>query len=120
LADAFALLKSGGVFMLTTGDFASLAAKISGVRWHLLTPPDHLFYFTPRGLGELMRRVGFTDLKISYPHGHYSLDYLIERLAKNLPGGAWYRTSPRLRAPLAKVMVPLNLWDIMMITARKP
>lgn len=44
------LLRPGGHLAITTGDFGSLAAKVVGRRWRLLTPPSHLTYFTRAGM----------------------------------------------------------------------
>lgn len=113
------VLKPGGWVQLTTGDFSSLASRVSGANWHLLTPPDHLFYFTRGGLVGLMEKHGFEVAAVRYPYGHFTVDYLMERLVKSLRLGLSYRRLTGLRAALTRTMVPVNLWDIMLIEARK-
>ena len=39
-------LKPGGLIVLTTGDFGSPLARWAGSRWRLMTPPQHLWFFT--------------------------------------------------------------------------
>ena len=39
--------------MVTTGDFASLYAKPAGAHWRLMTPPQHLWYFTRESIARL-------------------------------------------------------------------
>src|SRR5436190_4635432 len=39
-------LKPHGLIVLTTGDFGSPLARLAGARWRLMTPPQHLWYFT--------------------------------------------------------------------------
>ena len=40
-------LNPGGVIVITTGDFASFYARLAGRNWRLMTPPQHLWFFTP-------------------------------------------------------------------------
>ena len=47
-------LNPGGVIVLTTGDFGSLVARMTGASWRLMTPPQHLLWFFS---GEAMRRL---------------------------------------------------------------
>ena len=39
-------LKPHGLIVLTTGDFGSRLARVAGAHWRLMTPPQHLWYFT--------------------------------------------------------------------------
>ena len=39
-------LRPGGILVLTTGDFGSALARMAGARWRLMTPPQHLWFFT--------------------------------------------------------------------------
>src|SRR5262249_49965052 len=45
------LLRPQGVLMVSTGDWGSLLARTMGPRWRLMTPPQHLFFFSRRTLG---------------------------------------------------------------------
>lgn len=56
------ILRPEGLLALSTGDVGSLAARIHGRSWSLLTPPWHLFYFTRRSLRFLLQRSGFSIL----------------------------------------------------------
>ena len=40
------ILKPGGVILITTGDFDALIARLTGRHWRLMTPPQHLWYFS--------------------------------------------------------------------------
>ena len=51
-------LDPGGVLVITTGDFGSAAAKITGKAWRLMTPPQHLWYFTTESMQRLSARTG--------------------------------------------------------------
>jgi SAM-dependent methyltransferase len=46
-------LGAGGVAMIPTGDSSSLYARLAGRRWRLMTPPQHLWFFTPDSIARL-------------------------------------------------------------------
>jgi 2-polyprenyl-3-methyl-5-hydroxy-6-metoxy-1,4-benzoquinol methylase len=120
LTRAHDLLRPGGTLALSTGDASAVVARLSGVRWHLLTPHHHNFYFTPRTLGRLLHRTGFELERLSHPGSRYPLRYLVHK-ARTLVG---VRALDRLTARLAQtgagtIAVPLNLWDIMTVVARR-
>jgi SAM-dependent methyltransferase len=54
------LLADGGLLVMETGDLASAWARFLGRRWHFIDPPQHLFYFTPASLTDVVRRSGFS------------------------------------------------------------
>ena len=60
-------LKQKGVVLLTTGDWSSVVARVTGPHWRLMTPPQHLFYFTPKSLRILGQRHGLATVKIGHP-----------------------------------------------------
>lgn len=41
------LLKPGGLLVVQSPNFSSLMARLTGERWSWLTPPDHLYHFSP-------------------------------------------------------------------------
>src|SRR4051794_8682183 len=53
------LLIDRGLIALSTGDVDSIAARVCGSRWHLLTPRHHNFFFSERTLSTLLDRAGF-------------------------------------------------------------
>ena len=65
------ILKPGGLIFFSTGDVSSRYARISGYYWHLLTPPQHLFYFSPKSIKGL-----FDDKKYSFKELVYDGKYV--------------------------------------------
>jgi len=63
------VLKKGGLFVIMTGDISSLKARIQAERWHLYTPPGHIYYFTARSLDMMMESLGFNKIKTLYTDG---------------------------------------------------
>jgi SAM-dependent methyltransferase len=62
LAEVFRVLKPGGVFCLTTPNFASYRSLLLREEWEPVIPSGHLYYFTAETLGALLRSVGFSGV----------------------------------------------------------
>jgi SAM-dependent methyltransferase len=116
VAEAARLLAPGGRLALTTGDVGSLAARLSGARWHLYTLPEHLFFYSRRSLALLLAQHGFSVERMRADGSSYTLAYLVERLRKSLFGGA---ASGPPRWPGASLRIPVNLFDIVTVHAVK-
>jgi 2-polyprenyl-3-methyl-5-hydroxy-6-metoxy-1,4-benzoquinol methylase len=119
---AYAVLRPGGVLALSTGDAASLLARLSGSRWHLLTPRHHNFYFTGYTLDRYLVRAGFEVLEQRHPSAPYSVRYLAHKLGTFAPKSRlWRRATDRVaESRLGRLPVSANLWDVVTIVARKP
>jgi 2-polyprenyl-3-methyl-5-hydroxy-6-metoxy-1,4-benzoquinol methylase len=119
LQRALELLRPGGVVAISTGDAASLAAKVSGARWHLLTPRHHNYFFTAVSLGRLLNRLGFEVVYEGHPGARYSARYLTHKL-RTIVDVAPIRGAGRVlvRSNLGSLPVPINLGDIVTVVAR--
>jgi len=119
LRGVFAVQKKDGLLVLSTGDVDSLIAKISRKKWHLFTPPEHLFFFSKRTIRLALEKVGYKIIKINYEYNYYTLRYILERLTKSLEiGSGFYRNLSKINC-LNKIILPLNLFDIMTVYATK-
>jgi len=119
LAKARAAVREGGYLAITTGDVDSLIARLMGRRWHLMIPPRHLYFFSPRTLAAFLERHGFGVVSVRRPGKRVPLDF-----------AAWKAASlvaPRFAAPVARaaqrlglgrLAPPVNLGDIMTVVAR--
>ena len=67
LALCYRYLKPGGIIVITTGDFASMMARWAGANWRLMTPPQHLWYFTKESLLVFSRQFGLSMEHFDYP-----------------------------------------------------
>jgi SAM-dependent methyltransferase len=106
-------LNPGGIVMITTGDFASLNARLAGARWRLMTPPQHLWYFTPTSIARLAHRL---DLRLEYA-GHpwkvVPMSLVLFQIGRMLG-------MRRARLPMAsRLGLPINLFDAMRVVLRK-
>ncbi len=116
LREIHRLLKPGGRFVLTTGDVGSWLARISGRKWHLYTLPEHLYFFTQRSLELLLDSEGFETEAIRSERAYYTVGYLVERLRKTLLGR---EAADGTGWPGSKLTIPVKLFDIMHVEARK-
>jgi SAM-dependent methyltransferase len=121
LSRAYEILEPGGVMALSTGDAGSLAARLSGRRWHLLTPRHHNFYFTVGSLRRLLDDLGFDVVYCRHPGARYSLRYLAYKLRTMLDVAPVRAAATAVeRSRLGSVSVPVNLGDIVTLVARRP
>jgi len=118
LESAFALVRPGGTFYLSTVDVGSLVARAMGRRWPWLMEM-HLHYFDRATITRLLHEVGFVDVGISdYTH-YVSWGYLsakVEALAGRF-GPAW-RVGARV-VP-GDWRIPVSLGDNMLVRSRRP
>jgi SAM-dependent methyltransferase len=113
LALAARHLKPGGIMVITTGDFASLTARAMGPKWRLMTPPQHLWFFTRDSIRAMGEGVGLTMIDFAHPAKVVPLSLIAFQLRRMLG----LRTAP---APGASgVGVPVNLFDAMRVVLEK-
>lgn len=120
LRRAAALLAPGGLLAVSTGDVASVAARASGSRWHLLTPRHHNFFFTRSSLERAFRDAGFDVLVSRYASSRYSVSYLLHKLRTIGNLTSLQRLSIAVgRTPLGRLAVPVNLFDVVTVVGRR-
>ena len=104
-------LADGGVILLTTGDFSSLYARLAGRRWRLMTPPQHLWYFTPESLRRLAAPLGLQMAACDHPWKLVPISLISFQFARLLGAQAKARTGSRIG-------LPVNLFDAMRCVLR--
>lgn len=120
LEKAHAILKPGGYLLISTGDIESIAARLTGRFWHLMIPPFHIYFFSQKTIRRYLQEAGFEQVKISYPGKSVPFDFLIEKTVRLISPTLAKRIAPSLyRSALNKIKLPINLFDIMTISARK-
>lgn len=108
-------LNPGGVIVITTGDFASLYARMAGPRWRLMTPPQHLWFFTPESIQRLSHSLGLAMEVCDHPWKLVPLA-LIEFQMRRLLGANRYPASDFAN----HIGLPVNLFDAMRCVLRNP
>lgn len=109
-------LRPNGVVMITTGDFGSFFARMSGPRWRLMTPPQHLWYFTRTSIVNLADRNGLELVTVRHPWKTVPLALVLFQLARALG----FRMQSTEQGRLSRTGVPVNLFDAMSIVLRRP
>ena len=107
-------LDPGGIVVITTGDFGSLAAKITGKAWRLMTPPQHLWYFTTKSMSKLAARTGLLVEQVDHPWKLVPASLILFQL-RRMTGLSSSRPSGG-----SSFGVPVNLFDAMRVVLRKP
>jgi SAM-dependent methyltransferase len=106
-------LAPGGIMVLTTGDFASLYARLAGRHWRLMTPPQHLWYFTPESLRRLAGSLGLTLEACDHPFKLVPLSLIVFQLRRMLGMRQAHK------AGASRIGIPVNLFDAMRCVLRR-
>ena len=107
-------LNPGGIIVITTGDFGSPAARLTGARWRLMTPPQHLWFFTQASMQRLSAALGLALAHVDHPWKIVPASLIVFQLRRIL-GLRGARTTTASR-----IGVPVNLFDAMRVVLRKP
>jgi SAM-dependent methyltransferase len=107
-------LSPGGVLLLTTGDFGSIVARVAGAKWRLMTPPQHLWFFTRESIRRFSENAGLEFVSYDHPWKLVPLSLIIFQLARILG------MQPTRRPQASNVGIPVNLFDAMRVVLRKP
>lgn len=75
----------GGYFIASIPNGASLGFRVFRDRWFGLELPRHLFHFTPRTLGALLRDAGFVVERVTYSWGIYCSVASVGLFLRELP-----------------------------------
>lgn len=108
------LLRPNGLLLLSTGDFSSHLARLTGSHWRLMTPPQHLWYLTPKALSELAPKCGLEVVSIRHNWKFVPLGLALFQVERML--GLTRLGVPRI---LNKFGVPINLFDAMHVIFKR-
>ncbi len=120
LKKAYNLLKPDGLLVLSTGDIGSFGAKLMGRHWHLLLPPQHIYYFSQETIKKLFEKTGFEIIEIKYWGKVMTLTHFFRRLSFLFPNKPLvYLFKLIASTSLSRMRLELNLFDIMTVFANK-
>lgn len=112
LATAHRLLKSDGLLVVNTPDASSFFARIFGIHWHLIVPPEHLYYFSPDTLSRYLQQLGF---RVVYSGGiwkSFTFHYVFHTLHRSQGFWIWRMLarffSKRIFRSIAAPVPPLD------------
>jgi SAM-dependent methyltransferase len=111
LAELRDALRPGAPLVITTGDFGSPLARVMGRRWRLMTPPQHVWFFSKRTIAGLLARHGFEIADVTHPWKWVPTALIAYQATRYLGGQKLVTRFP----PPGRV--PLNLFDAMRVVA---
>ncbi len=117
------LLKTGGLFVVTVPNSETLSARLMGKNWFGYKNKEHLFHFTRQSFYLLLKKAGFTNIKIMKDDSRpYLFIYYLERFN-------YYSVKSEILTNLIKLLkkiplinsltVPLNPWGNLIAYAIK-
>jgi SAM-dependent methyltransferase len=106
-------LNPGGIIVITTGDFGSWAARLMGAKWRLMTPPQHLWFFTQDSMRGMAAGLGLSVEHVDHPWKVVPASLIAFQLRRMLGLGA------SGVATASRIGIPVNLFDAMRIVLRK-
>ncbi|HEV3468939.1 MAG TPA: class I SAM-dependent methyltransferase [Pyrinomonadaceae bacterium] len=65
IRQAARVLRPGGLFWATTPHGRGLTARVLGLRWSVVAPPEHLQLFSLGGLRRMLREAGFRRARVA-------------------------------------------------------
>lgn len=114
------LVSDNGWLIVNTVNRDSFWARLLGRRWHLIVPPEHLFYYSPKNLKILLGRAGFEIKEIKKMGKRFSLSYIFKILYHWQKLESWCKLSGYFDKPFwRKFSFPINLGDNILIIAKK-
>jgi SAM-dependent methyltransferase len=117
------VLRPGGCLFLTTGDLGSWLARVQGVRWRQIHPPEHLFYFTKGSLRAICAQSGMEVVQFQYVTVYHHVGNSLKQLQRLGPGRFSGRIAGRLLRWLPRWLLdwtlPVRLFDTVFLVARK-
>ena len=112
LKDLYKHARSDALLVITTGDFGSLMARIMQQQWRLMTPPQHLWYFTVEAITRLLSQCGFQVIQVTHPSKQVPLRLISYQIARYL--GLQHLVKRQLRGSIV-----VNLYDAVRVIARR-
>lgn len=120
LAKANELLVPGGLLAINTVNRASLIARILGLNWHLIVPPEHLNFYSRKNLEMILKRASFEVIDVSTMGKKFSLSYIFKTLYSWQGLKIFHWLAEAFDRPFwRRLAIPINLRDNIYILAQK-
>ena len=112
-------LRPRGYVAFSTGDISSAWARITGKRWQLLTPPQHLYFFSPVSISRLLKQHDLSIREIQHERKWVTLAFVLFKAQESF-GRIIKPIATLLRwTALQNAKMSINLGDIMTVVAQK-
>jgi SAM-dependent methyltransferase len=111
----FRKMNNGGIIILTTGDVDSLYSRLTGKLWRLMTPPQHLSFFSVNSMSKMLTDAGFEIVITEKPWKWVPVKLVLYQILSRLG----FKKLGFIKK-LPNTGIPVNLFDAMKVVARKP
>lgn len=64
IAEVARILRPGGLCWATTPHAGGLSARVLGLKWSVISPPEHLHLFSVQGIEKLLLKHGFNSVRV--------------------------------------------------------
>ena len=84
------ILKMGGIFAGAVPNMDGIGYKLYGKKWHLMIPPEHIFYFNKKAIKQLLMNNGFYPIFVgtiplyASPYFSFKIRINLMKLSKKL------------------------------------
>lgn len=120
LHKAAALLRPGGVLVISTPNVESLPARLARGNWvGYKLSEEHVYYFSKRMLAKMLDRAGFDVLNARHIGKYVTVSLFLDRFGMYFPSLARLLQFFERRFGLSEWSLSINPFDIVCITARK-
>jgi SAM-dependent methyltransferase len=99
VADLVRHMSDDCIVMFVTPNIESLLARISGPRWVSFKIPEHVAYFSPKTITQLLEGAGLEVVAVDSAHQHYRLPFLMKKIRE-------------LVNPLGRVVPRFEHWSL--------
>ncbi len=114
------MLRAGGVLVANTPDSGSLYARIMGIKWHLVVPPEHIHYFNEKSICLLLERNGFEVQMVTRIGKKFTVEYVLNMLFKWLKIQLFQTIATKIKGTkIGTFSFPINFHDNMFVLAKK-
>lgn len=106
------VLKSEGLVVLQSPNIDSVMANLTKSKWSWLTPPDHLYHFTPETMIRFLKANGFTikEVKTWEPAEDFLNNLFVAYQPKGFFGKLGSKVLRLIKIPLYFVSLFQHLW----------
>jgi 2-polyprenyl-3-methyl-5-hydroxy-6-metoxy-1,4-benzoquinol methylase len=94
-------LRPGGLLVVSTPNFSALSRYVLGVDWAVLSPLEHVYYFTERTLTRMLEACGFRDVAFERTFAGWGLRETMNYRSTNAPG-SW---RARVYEPMVETII---------------